>query len=61
VAYIKVMQTLLDHALWTTVLKDFPPVFFGAGFGLGDLAPHLGYAVKCPVSAEYINSLTLEK
>ena len=61
VAYIKVMQTLHDEALWTTVLKDFPPVFFGAGFGLGDLAPHLGYAVKGPVSAEYINGLTLEK
>lgn len=61
VAYIKVMQTLHDRTLWTAVLKEFPPVFFGAGFGLGDLAPHLGYAVKGQVSAEYINSLTLEK
>jgi hypothetical protein len=61
VAYIKVMQTLYDRGLWTDVLKDFPPVFFGAGFGLGDFAPHLGYAVKGTVSPEYINNLTLEK
>ena len=61
VAYIKVMQTLYDRALWTDVLKDFPPVFFGAGFGLGDLAPNLGYAVKGPITAEYLNTLTLEK
>ena len=61
VAYIKVMQTLQDPTLWTMVLKEFPPVFFGAGFGLGDLAPHLGYAVKGSVTAEYINGLTLEK
>jgi predicted O-methyltransferase YrrM len=61
IAYIKVMQTFYDRALWTEVLKDFPPVFFGAGFGLGDLAPHVGYAVKGDVSPEYIKTLSLEK
>ncbi len=61
VAYIKVMQTFYDRDLWENVLKDWPPIFFGAGFGMGDLAPHVGFAVKGNASAEYINTLTLEK
>lgn len=62
VAFIKVMQALLDADLWASQLKCSPPIFFGAGFGMGDLAPHLGFAVKDNgVSASYVKELTLEK
>lgn len=61
VAFIKVMQGFYDPDLWANVLKSAPPVVFGAGFGMGDLAPHVGFAVKGEVSADYIKSLTLEK
>ena len=62
VAFIKVMKVLYDPHMWTEVLKDFPPIFFGAGFGMGEVAPHLGFAVKGnAATATYIKSLTLEK
>lgn len=62
VAFITVMQHLLDENLWKNELKSFPPIFFGAGFGVCDLSPHLGYMVKgSGVSAEYLKSLTLNK
>jgi hypothetical protein len=62
VAYIKVMQALCDSTVWTDRFDEPVPIFWGAGFGLGDSAPHLGFAVKGPdVNAEYINQLTLEK
>lgn len=62
VAFIKVMQTMLDPDLWATQLKCPPPIFFGAGFGMGDLAPHMGFAVKDDGgSAAYVKELTLEK
>jgi O-methyltransferase len=60
-AYIKVLQALTDRALWQNVLHDHPPIFFGAGFGMGDAAAHLGFAVKGNVEAKYIKALTLSK
>ncbi len=61
-AFITVLQHLLDEDLWLNQLKSFPPIFFGAGFGVCDLAPHLGYMVKGRnVSADYLKSLTLDK
>lgn len=62
VAYIHAMQALCDEDLWTNELKSFPPIFFGSGFGICDLSPHLGYMIKgSGVSAEYLKSLTLSK
>jgi O-methyltransferase len=61
-AFITVLQHLYDKNLWLNELKSFPPIFFGAGFGVNDQSPHLGYMVKGEtVSAEYLKSLTLEK
>jgi hypothetical protein len=61
VAFITVLQHLLDENLWKNELNAFPPIFFGAGFGVCDQSPHLGYMVKGRVSAEYLNNLTLAK
>jgi O-methyltransferase len=62
VAFITVLQHLYDEDLWINKLKSFPPIFFGAGFGVCDQSPHLGYMVKGnDVSADYLKNLTLEK
>jgi O-methyltransferase len=62
VAYIKVLQVLHDREMWTKVFDSYPPIIFGAGFGYGEYSPHLGFMVKgASATAEYINSLTLEK
>lgn len=62
VAFVKVLQAILDRKLWLETLREFPPILFGAGFGLVDGSPHLGFFVKGDdVTAEYINSITLEK
>jgi macrocin-O-methyltransferase TylF-like protien len=62
IGFIKLLQTILDEKLWTEQFKQFPPILFGAGYGLGDDAPYLGFMVKEPgVTAEYINSLTINK
>jgi O-methyltransferase len=62
VAYIKVLNALMDRKLWSEELHGFPPVLFGAGYGLGDSSPHLGFFVKGETATpEYINSLTIEK
>jgi O-methyltransferase len=61
-AFITVLQHLLNEDLWRNKLKSFPPIFFGAGFGVCDQAPHLGYMVKgADVSAAYLKNLTLDK
>lgn len=61
VAYVKVLQSLLDEELWRKELGEFPPILFGAGYGLSDSSPHLGFMVKQAPSAEYIKALTMEK
>jgi O-methyltransferase len=61
VAFITVLQHLYDRDLWLNELKSFPPLFFGAGFGVCDQSPHLGYMVKGNVSADYLKNLTLDK
>jgi O-methyltransferase len=61
-AFITVLQHLYNEDLWRNQLKAFPPVFFGAGFGINDLATHLGYMVKgADLSAAYLKNLTLDK
>lgn len=62
VAFIPVLQHLYDENLWLNELKSFPPIFFGAGFGICDRSTHLGYMVKGRnLSAEYLKNLTLTK
>lgn len=61
IAYIKVLQVLMSEDVWTNTLRSFPPILFGAGFGIGDGSPHLGYFVKGDVTAEYLKSLTLQR
>lgn len=62
VAYVKVLLSLLDEKLWATELREFPPILFGAGFGLGNTSPHLGYFVKGRgLDASYLKNLTIER
>lgn len=61
-AYIKVLQQLCDPDLWRQTFRSVPPIFFGAGYGLCDGSPHLGYMVKgTSLSADYLKSLTIDK
>lgn len=62
VAFINVLKAILDRRLWIDQLNEYPPILFGAGFGMGDSSPHLGFFVKGEdVETDYINSITLEK
>jgi len=62
VAYIKVLQDLLDRSLWLDELSSFPPILFGAGFGIYNSSPHIGYfVVGDDVPAEYFKQLTIDK
>lgn len=61
IAYIKVLQVFNDEHLWKEVFNEHPPIFFGAGYGMCDSSPHLGFAVKGHVTPVYIKSLTYDK
>ncbi|MGH3874463.1 MAG: TylF/MycF/NovP-related O-methyltransferase [Pseudonocardiaceae bacterium] len=62
VALIKSLQVLLSREVWSDEIGEFPPILFGAGFGVCDHAPHMGYFVKGDtITAEYLKSLTLNK
>jgi predicted O-methyltransferase YrrM len=61
-AYIKVLQKFYDSEIWTNQFKATPPILFGAGFGICNDSPHLGYMAKGNrLSPEYLKSLTLDK
>lgn len=61
VGFVKVLQQLLDESMWRD-LHDFPPILFGAGYGMRNAAPNLGFMVKGrSVSADYINALMINK
>ena len=61
-AYIKVLQALYSRELWIDQFKEMPPILFGAGYGVCNDSPHLGYMVKGnDLSPEYLKSLTLDK
>ena len=61
-AYIKVLQELYSAKLWREQFKSIPPILFGAGFGLCNDSPHIGYMVKGEsLTAEYLKSLTIDK
>jgi len=59
-AYIKVLQQFYDRDIWK-VFGEIPPILFGAGFGLCNESPHIGYMVKASQSPEYLKSLTIDK
>jgi predicted O-methyltransferase YrrM len=62
VAFLKVVDALLEEALWREVLGQHPPVLFGAGFGLGDGAPYLGFMVKgAEGRPDYVKRLNIVK
>ncbi|MGH3626093.1 MAG: TylF/MycF/NovP-related O-methyltransferase [Sciscionella sp.] len=62
VALIKSLQVLLSQEVWSDEIGEFPPILFGAGFGVCDSAPHMGYFVKGnAIAVEYLKSLTLNK
>ncbi len=62
VAYIGVLQELLGPGLWKEKFKTVPPILFGAGYGLCNQSPHLGYMVKGDrLPASYLNSITIDK
>jgi O-methyltransferase len=60
-AYLKVLLELYNRDLWLNRFKEIPPILFGAGYGLCDASPHLGYMVKGDVTPEYLKSLTIKK
>jgi O-methyltransferase len=62
IAFIKALQVMADERLWADVLHEPRPILFGAGFGLCDASPHLGFLVKgAKLAPEYIKSLTISK
>lgn len=60
-AYIKVLQEICNLDYWRNL--DCPPtILFGAGYGLSNESPHLGYMVKGEnVSSDYLKALTMNK
>ena len=61
-AYIKVLQELYRPTLWREQFRAIPPILFGAGYGLCNDSPHIGYMVKGEsLSSEYLKSLTIDK
>ena len=61
VSFIKALEAILDSNLWHDLLGECRPIVFGAGYGMGDGSPELGFFLKGSASPEYINSLTLSK
>jgi Macrocin-O-methyltransferase (TylF) len=61
-AYIRVLQELYKPEVWRNAFDAIPPILFGAGFGLCDASPHIGYMVKGDsLTAEYLKGLTIDK
>lgn len=61
-AYLKVMQEFYRKELWTEKFKTMPPILFGAGYGLCNESPHIGYMVKGEaLQPDYLKLLTIDK
>jgi hypothetical protein len=62
VALSKVLAAMSDPELWRRELCTERPLIFGAGFGLGDASPCLGFMVKGEsLPSEYVDTLRLHK
>jgi len=62
IAFNEVLQVFSDEDIWQKILKEFPPVIYGAGFGLCNSSPHLGFFVKRKEKASnYIEKLMITK
>jgi hypothetical protein len=62
VSFLKVVDSLQSPDLWRDVLHEHPATLYGAGFGMGDGAPYLGFMVKGPgATPEYVKSLLIIK
>ena len=46
VSFIKVLQSILNANLWQEVLKEFPPILIGAGYGMGDSSPDARFSCE---------------
>lgn len=61
VAFFKVLETVLDDHVWAS-LSESRPILFGAGFGMCDASPHLGFFAKGKsATADYVKSLLVDK
>jgi O-methyltransferase len=62
VGFVRVLQVLTDHQLWTERFREPVPIVFGAGYGLGDTSRMLGFMLRgTDLDYEYIKSLTIQK
>ena len=62
VSFPKALKVFADAEFWRSELGATPPILFGAGFGLCDDAPHLGFCIKGREGdPEYLASLLLYK
>lgn len=61
-SYIKVLQEFYNPELWRHKFSGIPPILFGAGYGLCNDSPHIGYMVKGEsLSPDYFKRLTVDK
>jgi O-methyltransferase len=62
VTFLKVLRLFSDTVFWRDVLGTSPPIVFGAGFGICDDSPHLGFCVKArDLDPDYVSRLLLYK
>jgi len=62
VTFFKVLRMFSDTVFWREVLGASPPIVFGAGFGICDDSPHLGFCVKArDLDPDYVSRLLLYK
>jgi Macrocin-O-methyltransferase (TylF) len=62
VTFLKVLRLFSDVRFWLETLDSTPPILFGAGFGICDDSPHLGFCVKSREhDADYLSRLILYK
>jgi O-methyltransferase len=62
VTFLKVLRLFSDVEFWQKQFGAAPPILFGAGFGICDDSPHLGFCVKGrEADADYVASLILYK
>lgn len=62
VTFFKVVQLFSDVDFWRKFLGTAPPILFGAGFGICDDSPHLGFCVKArSLDPDYVSRLLLYK